>query len=219
MRAVIADDSALVRTGVATFLESQGVDVVGEAGDAESLLALVGASTPDVAVIDIRMPPSYRDEGLVAAATIRARHPHVAVLVLSQYTASEYALRLIEQSPSGVGYLLKDRLADGADLVAVLHRIVAGECVVDPSVVQRLLLRARRPNPLGELTEREREVLSLMAEGRSNAAICAELAVSPKTVETHIGRVFAKLGLLDEDDVNRRVVAVLTYLRRGGGGP
>jgi DNA-binding NarL/FixJ family response regulator len=217
VRAVIADDSALVRSGVATFLESQGVEVVGQAHDAESLLAQVASSAPDVAIVDIRMPPTHRDEGLVAAAIIRDRHPEVAVLVLSQYTASDYAFRLIEQSPARSGYLLKDRLADGADLVGVLDRLVAGECVVDPSVVQRLLLRARRANPLDQLTEREREVLALMAEGRSNAAICTELGVGTKTVETHIGRVFTKLGLLEELDVNRRVVAVLTYLRRGEG--
>ena len=215
MRAVVADDSPLVRSGVVTFLEAEGVEVVGQAVDPPTLYALVAATEPDVAIVDIRMPPTHRDEGLVAASTIRAAHPNVAVLVLSQYTEAEYALRLIERSPAKVGYLLKDRLADGADLVGVLRRLVAGECVVDPSIVHRLLLRARRPDPLADLTERERDVLALMAQGRSNSYIAVELGVSGKTLETHIGRVFTKLGLLEETDVHRRVVAVLTFLRRG----
>jgi serine/threonine-protein kinase len=214
VRAVVADDTAVVRSGVVSFLESQGVDVVGEAGDAATLLSLVRVEQPDVAIVDIRMPPTHRDEGLVAVAAIRAELPDVAVLVLSQYTASAYAMSLIEASPARVGYLLKDRLADGADLVGALRRLTDGECVVDPEIVQRLLRRARRPDPLHELTERERQVLGLMAEGRSNAAIVHVLGVSAKTVETHIGRVFSKLGLSDEPDQHRRVVAVLTYLRR-----
>jgi serine/threonine-protein kinase len=197
-----------------SFLESQGVDVVGEAGDAATLLSLVRVEQPDVAIVDIRMPPTHRDEGLVAVAAIRAELPDVAVLVLSQYTASAYAMSLIEASPARVGYLLKDRIADGADLVGALRRLTDGECVVDQEIVQRLLRRARRPDPLHELTERERQVLGLMAEGRSNAAIVQELGVSAKTVETHIGRVFTKLRLSDEPDQHRRVVAVLTYLRR-----
>ena len=215
MRVVVADDSALVRSGVATFLEAEGVQVVGQAWDPPSLHSLVAATQPDVAIIDIRMPPNHRDEGLVAAAAIRAEHPDVAVLVLSHYTEAEYALRLIEQTPAKVGYLLKDRLVDGADLVGVLRRLVAGECVVDPDIVHRLLLRARRPDPLADLTGRERQVLALMAQGGSNSAIAAELGVSSKTLETHIGRVFTKLGLLEETDVHRRVLAVLTFLRQG----
>jgi DNA-binding NarL/FixJ family response regulator len=215
MRVVVADDSALVRSGVATFLEAEGVQVVGQAWDPPSLYSLVAATQPDVAIIDIRMPPNHRDEGLVAAAAIRAQHPAIAVLVLSHYTEAEYALRLIEQSPAKVGYLLKDRLVDGADLVGVLRRLVDGQCVVDPEIVHRLLLRARRPDPLAELTQRERQVLGLMAQGGSNSAIADELGVSSKTLETHIGRVFTKLGLLEETDVHRRVLAVLTFLRQG----
>jgi DNA-binding NarL/FixJ family response regulator len=202
MRVVVADDSALVRSGVATFLEAEGVQVVGQAWDPPSLYSLVAATQPDVAIIDIRMPPNHRDEGLVAAAAIRAQHPAIAV-------------RLIEQSPAKVGYLLKDRLVDGADLVGVLRRLVDGQCVVDPEIVHRLLLRARRPDPLAELTQRERQVLALMAQGGSNSAIADELGVSSKTLETHIGRVFTKLGLLEETDVHRRVLAVLTFLRQG----
>ena len=215
MRAVVADDAALVRSGITTFLEAEGVEVVGQAADPPSLYAVVAATRPDVAIVDIRMPPTHRDEGLVAAATLRRDYPDLAVLVLSQYTAAEYALRLIEHEPAKVGYLLKERLADGADLVGALRRLVAGECVVDTSIVQRLLRRARRPNLLDDLTDREREVLALMAQGRSNGAIALELGVTAKTVETHIGRVFTKLGLSEELDVHRRVVAVLTYLRQG----
>jgi serine/threonine-protein kinase len=214
VRVVIADDVALVRSGVTSLLTSSGVDVVGEAADAAALLALVDGLRPDAAIVDIRMPPTHSTEGLVAAKTIRARHPDVAVLVLSQFTESRYAMELIEENPGGVGYLLKDAVVSGSTLTDALRRVTAGECVVDPALVRRLLGRARRPDPLRGLTPREVEVLGLMAEGRSNAAIGGELDLGLKTVETHINRVFAKLGLTEERTGNRRVLAVLTYLRR-----
>lgn len=214
MRVVIADDVALVRSGVTSLLTATGVDVVGEAADAAALLALVDRLHPDAAIVDIRMPPTHSTEGLVAAKTIRARHPDVAVLVLSQFTESRYAMELLEENPSAVGYLLKDAVVSGDTLTDALRRVTAGDCVVDPALVRRLLGRARRPDPLRGLTPREVEVLGLMAEGRSNAAIGAELDLGLKTVETHINRVFAKLGLTEERSGNRRVLAVLTYLRR-----
>jgi DNA-binding NarL/FixJ family response regulator len=215
VRVVIADDAALVRSGLAALLTGQGVDVVGEAPDAPTLLALVPRVQPDAAVVDIRMPPTHTTEGISAAREIRSRHPEVAVLVLSQYAESAYAADLIEEDPSGLGYLLKDGVASGATLVDALHRLTSGECVVDPVLVRRLLARARRPDPLAHLTPREQEVLGLMAEGRSNAAICEALGLGGKTVETHINRVFAKLGLTEGAMDHRRVLAVLACLRRG----
>jgi DNA-binding NarL/FixJ family response regulator len=215
VRVVIADDAALVRSGLATLLAEQDVEVVGEAADAPSLLALVPQVRPDAAVVDIRMPPTHTTEGIAAAREIRARHPEVAVLVLSQYAESAYAADLIEEDPSGVGYLLKDGVASGATLVDALHRLTAGECVIDPVLVRRLLARARRPDPLSHLTPREQEVLGLMAEGRSNAAICDALGLGAKTLETHINRVFSKLGLTEDATGHRRVLAVLAFLRRG----
>ena len=215
MRVVIADDAALVRSGLATLLAEQGVDVVGEAEDAATLMALLPQVQPDAAVVDIRMPPTHTTEGIAAAREIRTRHPEVAVLVLSQYAESAYAADLIEEDPSGLGYLLKDGVASGATLLDALHRLTAGECVVDPVLVRRLLARARRPDPLAHLTPREREVLGLMAEGRSNAAIRDVLGLGTKTLETHINRVFAKLGLADDASGHRRVLAVLACLREG----
>jgi DNA-binding NarL/FixJ family response regulator len=162
------------------------------------------------------MPPTFTDEGIVAAHAVRREHPSVGVVVLSQSLESSYAMRLLEEVPSGVGYLLKDRIAEVATLVDTLRWVIAGECVVDPSVVTRLLSRARRGGPLETLTERERDVLALMAEGRSNAGIAERLRVSDRTVETHVSRIFAKLGLVEQPaSGNRRVLAVLTYLRRG----
>lgn len=214
MRIVIADDTMLVRSGIAAVLAESGVVTLGEADDADQVLALVAAHRPDAAIVDIRMPPTHTDEGIVAAGKIRLHHPAVAVLVLSQYMESSYALRLINDNPSSVGYLLKDRVTDGATLIDALRRIVAGECVLDPAIVSRMMSRARQRDPLDELTERERQVLGLMAEGRSNRAICELLALSPKTLETHVGRIFRKLGLSETDDHHRRVLAVLAYLRR-----
>jgi len=213
VRVVIADDAVLIRSGVATLLAESGIETVGQAADADELLRLVARTRPDAAVVDIRMPPTHTDEGLRAAQRIRREHHDVAVLLLSQYLDAGYALRLAEQNPAGVGYLLKDRIAHAATLADALHRLVAGECVVDPTIVSRLLARARVHNPLDDLTPREREVLSLMAEGRANATICRLLSLQPKTVETHVSRVFSKLGLAEEADGHRRVLAVLTYLR------
>jgi DNA-binding NarL/FixJ family response regulator len=215
VRVVIADDSVLARSGIAALLRDAGIDVVGEAADAGGLIDLVRHAGPDAAIVDIRMPPTRTDEGILAARTIRADHPEVAVLVLSHYLETSYAMRLLEQSPTGVGYLLKDRIAQATTLSDALVRVCSGECLVDPSIVARLLARARHRNPLDDLTEREREVLSLMAEGRSNVSIGRSLAVSMKTVESHVGHVFTKLGLLEQPDGHRRVLAVLAYLRRG----
>jgi DNA-binding NarL/FixJ family response regulator len=195
------------------------VETVGECSDGESLLALVAAQEPDAAIIDIRMPPTHTVEGLVAARAVRENHPGVPVLVLSQYVDASYALQLLEANTSGSGYLLKDRIAEPASLVDALRRLHAGECIVDQTIVTRMLTRAVRRSILDELTEREREVLALMAEGRSNRSICDALALSPKTVASHIGHIFAKLGLIDEPDGNRRVLAVLTYLRHGPARP
>jgi DNA-binding NarL/FixJ family response regulator len=198
VRVVIADDAALIRSGLVTLLRDAGMDPVGEAGDAADLLHLVRTLKPDAAVVDIRMPPGHSDEGILAAAQIRREHPEVGVLVLSQYTESSYALRLVEQSPAGVGYLLKDRITDVGVLTDALRRVVSGECLVDPTIVTQLLARARQHDPLEALTDRERQVLALMAEGRTNGAICQLLSLSPKTVETHISRVFGKLGLAED---------------------
>jgi serine/threonine-protein kinase len=203
----------LVRSGLVALLTAEGVEVVGEAEDGESLLALVADRRPDVAVVDIRMPPSHTDEGIVAARRIRQLFPAVAVLVLSHHLESSYAVRLLEEAPSSVGYLLKERVMDAATLADAFRRLVAGECVIDPAIVARLLGRARPRSPLDDLTAREREVLGLMAEGRSNRAICDLLHVSPKTMETHVGRIFLKLGLHETPDGHRRVLAVLAYLR------
>ncbi len=213
MRIVIADDSMLVRSGIASLLVEAGLDVVGEADDGPSVLSLVASMQPDVAIVDIRMPPGQSDEGIAVARTIRQQFPAVAVLVLSQYLESSYAMRLLEENPSSIGYLLKDRVTNPATLTDALRRLAAGECVVDAAIVARLLRRSRPRNPLDHLTEREREVLALMAEGHSNRAVCNLLHLSPKTMETHVGRIFTKLGLPESPDSHRRVLAVLAYLR------
>jgi len=213
MRVVIADDAMLIREGTARLLEDAGVDVAGKAGDAQKLLRIVAREHPDVAIIDIKMPPTHTDEGLVAAEQIRSSHPDVGVLILSQYLESRYATRLLEDHPEGRGYLLKERVSDIGVLKDAIQRIAERECVLDPTIVARLIKRRRQQGPLDELTDREREVLALIAEGRSNHGIAEILVLSPKTVEAHIGRVFTKLGLDESPDYHRRVLAVLAFLR------
>ena len=213
MRVVIADDEVLLREGLARLLAELGVDVVGLAGDGQALLRTVALDRPDVAIVDIKMPPGHRDEGLVAAAEIRRRHPAVGVLVLSHYLDSRYAFRLLEQHSSGVGYLLKERVSHVQVLLDALQRIADGECVVDPTIIARLVARQRNHGLLDELTDRERDVLALMAEGQTNQRIATSLMISSKTVERHVGHIFAKLGLAESDDHHRRVLAVLAWLR------
>jgi DNA-binding NarL/FixJ family response regulator len=213
MRIVLADDEVLVRDGLARLLEDTGIEVASRCADATTLLRAVDSWHPDVAIVDIRMPPTHTDEGLVAAQEIRHRHPDVGVLMLSHHLESGYAMQLLEQAPGRAGYLLKERVSDLAVLVDALRRISEGECVLDPTIVARLIGRRRAQGPLDELTDREGEVLALIAEGRSNHAICETLYLSPKTVEGHIRQVFIKLGLRDSPESHRRVLAVLAFLR------
>jgi DNA-binding NarL/FixJ family response regulator len=213
MRVVVAEDVMLTREGITRLLTDAGVDVVGEAGDAASLLREVRMSQPDAAVVDIRMPPTHTDEGLVAAQQIRAEHPDIGVLILSQYVEPHYAMRLIEEHPERIGYLLKERVFDVANLIDALRRLTDGETVVDPTIVARLFARKRRTDPLDKLTEREREVLALVAEGLSNRAIAARLFVTERTIEAHVKQIFLKLGLNTDPGSHRRVLAVLAYLR------
>jgi serine/threonine-protein kinase len=213
MRVVIADDEVLLREGLERLLVEAGFEVVGKVGTAGELRRKVDLARPEVAIVDIKMPPTHTDEGVVAAQEIRESHPEVGVLVLSHYLDSRYAVRLIEDNPSGVGYLLKERVSDVAVLTDALSRLHEGECVVDPTIVSRLVNRPRQASRLDELTEREREVLVLMAEGRSNKGICAHLFLSPKTVEAHVRHIFRKLGIHESPDDHRRVLAVLALLR------
>ncbi len=214
MRVVIADDVMLVRSGLARLLGDAGVEVVGEAADVDGLLALVARQQPEVAVVDIRMPPTHSDEGLVAARRIRDDYPSTAVVLLSQYLEPRYAERLLADQPGGLGYLLKERVSNIAVLVDALRRVAEGECVIDPTIVARLMRGRRQDSPLGRLTGRERDILALMAEGRSNAGIAHELGISERTVEAATAVVFQKLDLEPSPDLNRRVLAVLTLLRR-----
>ena len=213
MRVLIADDETLLRDGLARLLEDAGFEVVGRCGDAEELLRMVDARRPEVAVVDIRMPPNNTDDGLVAAQEIRRRHPQIGVLVLSHHLEAHYAMRLLEDVPERAGYLLKERVSDIAVLADALRRIGEGECVVDPTIVSRLVARKRARGPLDELTERERAVLALIAEGLSNTAIGERMYLSPKTVEAHISQIFLKLDLRAASGQHRRVLAVLAYLR------
>ncbi len=213
MRVVIADDEVLLREGLERLLTEAGMDVVAKAGNADELLRKVKLTRPDAAIVDIKMPPTHTDEGLAAAHEIRSTHPHTAVLLLSHYLDARYATRLIEQHPGGVGYLLKERVSDLALLTDALTRLHEGECVIDPTIVSRLLHRPQHSTQLSELTEREREILALIAEGRSNKGICDRLFLSPKTVEGHVGHIFQKLDIDESTDDHRRVLAVLTYLR------
>jgi DNA-binding NarL/FixJ family response regulator len=214
MRLVLADDSVLFREGLARLLANAGFEILATVGDADELVRCVNRVPPDAAIVDIRMPPSQTDEGLVAAAQIRARHPEVGVVVLSQYVEARYALRLLETGERRVGYVLKDRVLQVADFADAVRRVGAGETVVDPALVEQLVGRPREIGPLAELTEREREVLALMAEGLTDRGIGERLWVTPKTVETHVRHIFQKLNLPSGAADNRRVHAVLTYLRQ-----
>jgi DNA-binding NarL/FixJ family response regulator len=213
MRVVIADDSLLLREGLARVLAEHGLEVVAQAGDAGGLLRAVAGEHPDVAIVDVRMPPTFTDEGTRAALELRERHPEIGVLVLSQIVEARHALRLFRDSPEGFGYLLKDRVVAVEEFVEAVRRVGRGGTAIDPDVVAQLLGRHTGDDPLAELTPREREVLGLIAEGRSNKAICAKLFLSPKTVETHVNSIFLKLGLVQASDDHRRVLAVLRYLQ------
>jgi len=213
VRVAVAEDVLLTRQGIVSMLGAAGVDVVDQCADAGELLANLPRTRPDVAVLDIRMPPTHTDEGVVAARRIRADHPGIGVLVLSHYVEPVYAMNLIEEYPEGVGYLLKERVFDVAILLDALRRITDGETVIDPTIVARLVGRRRRHGPLETLTGRERTVLELVAEGMTNQAIGARLVISERTVEAHVSAVFDKLGLAGSPDRHRRVLAVLAFLR------
>jgi DNA-binding NarL/FixJ family response regulator len=213
MQVMIADDAVLFREGLARVLQAAGIGVTAQVGDGEQLIARVRADPPDAVVVDIRMPPTHTHEGLDAAQRIRAEHPEVGVLVLSQYVEPHHAIQLLQDGASGVGYLLKDRVADVNEVVDAVRRIAAGGSVIDPEVVSQLVSRRRTHDPIQELSERERQVLALMAEGRSNQAICERLFLSPKTVEAHVHSIFTRLDLHAAPDDHRRVLAVLAFLR------
>jgi len=213
MRVALADDSVLLREGVARLLKESGFTITAQAGNAEELLAAIAYDPPDVCVTDIRMPPTWTDEGLRAAHKIRARYPDVGVLLLSQYVETDFAVELVSAGASSLGYLLKDRVANLREFTDAVRRVGAGGSVIDPDVVSRLVGRARSASPLDDLTEREREVLGQMAEGRSNAAISHALSLSTKSIEGHVRNIFTKLGLLDTPDDHRRVLAVLQFLQ------
>ena len=214
MRVVLAEDSVLLREGVARLLREAGFEVVGQASNADELLLKVRSYSPDVAIVDIRMPPTHTDEGLRAAQEIRERYPGTGVLVLSQYAEPAYAMELLSESAEGVGYLLKDRVSDVNDFCAAVKRVAEGGSALDPTVVSQLVGRRRRDDPVSDLTPRETEVLELMAEGRSNQAIGERLFITPRAVEKHVTSIFGKLGLAAAAEDHRRVLAVLAYLNR-----
>ncbi|MDA0183808.1 response regulator transcription factor [Solirubrobacter phytolaccae] len=216
MRVVIADDSLLVREGIASLLRRAGFDVVAEAADGDEAVALVDAHMPDIAIVDIRMPPTHTDEGLRAAHAIRARHPDVAIVILSQHVEAGIAMRLLAETPQRLGYLLKDRVTEIEEFAASLRRVAGGGSALDPKVFERLLAAQRDDGPLGALSAREREVLALVAEGLSNRAIGERLDITEGGVQKHVRAVFTKLGLATGDDAHRRVLAVLTYLSPDG---
>ncbi len=213
LRVLVADDAVLLREGLVRLLQEGGCEVVAQAGDAPDLLRKVRAHKPDLAIVDVRMPPDNTDDGLRAALTIRGELPGTAVLVLSQYIEDQYAIELIGEGHEGVGYLLKERVTDVEALLEAVHRVAEGGSVIDPQVVSQLLGRHRREDPLELLSEREREVLGLMAEGRSNHAIAERLVISERAVEKHVTSIFSKLNLPPAEDDHRRVLAVLTFLR------
>jgi DNA-binding NarL/FixJ family response regulator len=213
VRVVIADDSVLLREGLVRVVVDHGIDVVAHVGNADDLLAAVRREQPDVAIVDVRMPPSFTDEGARAARAIRAEHPSVGVLVLSQVVEPTHALALFSERPEGFGYLLKDRVVEIDDFLDAVRRVGRGGTAIDPEVIAQLVGRRGDDGPLAELTQREREVLGLMAEGRSNQGISQKLFLSPRTVETHVNGIFLKLGLMPAPDDHRRVLAVLAFLR------
>lgn len=213
MKTVIAEDSVLLREGIVRLLTDAGFEVVAAVGDGPGLIAAVEQHRPQISIVDVRMPPSFRDEGLRAAIEARQRVPESAVLVLSQYVEERYASELLEGGADGVGYLLKDRVADVGDFLRAVRQVAEGGTVLDPEVVTQLMARRRRGNLLEELTPREHEVLALMAEGRSNSSIAESLSVSDGAIEKHVSNIFSKLGLPPADATHRRVLAVLTYLR------
>jgi DNA-binding NarL/FixJ family response regulator len=213
VRIVIAEDSVLLRAGLTRILADAGEDVVATVGDADELLVAAGRHQPDLAIIDVRMPPTHTDDGLRAAISIRRQLPHVGILVLSQYVEERYATELLASDTTRIGYLLKDRIADVSEFLDAVRRVGAGGTALDPEVVAQLLARARRQDPLERLSPREREVLALMAEGRSNPAIARTLVVSDKAVEKHVGNIFMKLDLPPADDDHRRVLAVLQWVK------
>jgi DNA-binding NarL/FixJ family response regulator len=218
MRVLIADDSALIRDGLAHLLPTHGFEVAGAVADLPALLAAVPAARPDVALIDIRMPPTFTDEGIAGASTIRSRFPDVGVIVLSQHVDADYALQLLKDDPARTGYLLKDRITEMVTLADAIERVARGETVVDAELIDLLLHRPGTRNRLHELTEREREVLALLAEGLTDRGISERLWLTPKTVETHVRHILMKLGLATDSLHNRRVLAVRTYLREAGAG-
>ena len=213
MRVVLAEDSVLLREGIARLLEDAGFEIVGQVDNPDDLLRRIGFSKPDVAIVDIRMPPTHTDEGLQAARRIRERFPNVGVLVLSQYVEPAYAMELLQESAEGVGYLLKDRVADVDEFAGAVRRVAQGGSALDPTVISQLVGRRRSDDPLSSLTPREREVLELMAEGRSNNGIAERMVVTERAVEKHVTSIFTKLNLPPTADDHRRVLAVLTYLK------